>query len=257
MTTETRERLGLDDHRSPWWGEHRSRYHFAVPYVGGRTVLDIACGSGYGGLILRQGGARLVLGIDLSAEGLALARSQRRDGFVLAQADGTRLPLADASVDVVTSFETVEHVHDPGRFIAELRRVLRPDGTLVLSTPNALVTRPVHGVPRNPFHIEEFEPAQLAEMLLTSFGQVRQLAQLTHPRFHVSPYWQLPEHVPSSGIDPVRTLIWKAGARLPYTVRETLWRSFARRPFHPGEHDFVFVEEGLDRAHVQVAVCQP
>lgn len=257
MATETHERLGLDDPRSPWWGEHRSRYRFAEPYVAGQTVLDIACGSGYGGRILRDAGARLVLGVDVSAAGLAEARTQRRDGFVLAQADGLLLPLADGSIDVVTSFETVEHVGATMQMLAELRRVLRPGGVLLLSTPNALVTRPVDGVPANPFHVREFTPGELGEMLAEHFSEVRQLAQLTHPRFPVSPYWQLPEHLPSGGVDGARVLVWKAGVRLPHVVREGLWRSLARRSFYPGERDFVFVEGGLDRAHVQVAVCGP
>lgn len=256
MRNQAEERLGLGYPHSPWWGEHRSRYQFAAGYVHEAAVLDVACGSGYGGRILRLSGARFVVGADVSEEALRAAGTQRVPGLHLVQANVGRLPLPDDCVDVVTSFETLEHVDDPGAMLAELRRVLRPGGTLVLSTPNALVTRPVNGVPANPYHVREFTPLELRAMLDQHFADVRQLGQLPHPRFRVTPYWQLDEHLPEGVANRARVVIWKVGARLPHRLREPLWQTFARRPFHPGEHDFVFTENGLVSGHVQVAVCR-
>ena len=78
------------------------------------------------------------------------------------------MPFADESFDGVTSFETLEHLHERSQFLAELRRVLRPGGSLVLSTPNASYTKPVNGKPSNPFHIFEYTPLELrAELEVT------------------------------------------------------------------------------------------
>src|SRR5688572_19675174 len=76
---------------SPYWGDHRSRYHFAGSYLRGRTVLDIACGTGFGGPILLRTGAARVVGMDLEWEGLAEARREIVPRYFLCRADGTRL----------------------------------------------------------------------------------------------------------------------------------------------------------------------
>jgi 2-polyprenyl-3-methyl-5-hydroxy-6-metoxy-1,4-benzoquinol methylase len=117
---------------------HLRRYDLAATLARGRRVLDAACGTGYGASLLRaQGAAASVLGIDIDPDTIDYAR--RRFGapgveFRIASAASTGL--ADASVDLVTSFETIEHMEDPETLLAEFVRVLRPGGTLVLSTPN-------------------------------------------------------------------------------------------------------------------------
>jgi SAM-dependent methyltransferase len=242
---------------SPWWGEHRSRYHFAGSIVAGRTVLDVACGTGFGGLILLKAGAEWVLGTDLSREGLDVARKAVMPRYHLFQADGTRLPLRDSCVGAITSFETLEHVPQYHQFIAELRRVLRPDGVLILSTPNALHTRPVDGKPRNPFHAREFTPGELHGLLDRPFGRVQLLGQRTHPRYRVSPYWELRERLPRDLAGRLRVLGWKAQARLPYALKNTASQVLHGHSFYPGEHDFVFTPEAVETGHVLVAICQP
>src|SRR5207302_1833392 len=96
--------------------------------------------------------------------------------------DGTRLPLRHDSIEVIVSFETLEHVPQFDEFVTELRRVLKADGVLLLSTPNALHTRPLDGKPRNPFHVREFTPNELLALLRGSFRRVQLLGQRTHPR---------------------------------------------------------------------------
>jgi 2-polyprenyl-3-methyl-5-hydroxy-6-metoxy-1,4-benzoquinol methylase len=241
---------------SPWWGEHRSRYHFAGGFAAGKTVLDIACGTGFGGPILLASGAASVVGVDLSAEGLREARRELRQGFSLCQSDGTRLPLADGSIDLVTSFETLEHVPAYEALVAELERVLRPGGVLVLSTPNALHTRPVDGVPRNPFHVKEFLPEELRRLLARHFPSVEMLGQRTRTEYGSCPFWELPEHVPRDPTGRARTLVWKAIARLPAAARTPASRVLLGREFYPGEHDFQFHTGAQREGHVLVAVCR-
>lgn len=250
------ERISLDP-SSPWFGEHRSRYHFARQFVAGATVLDIACGTGFGAPIMFEGGAARVLSADLDPVALTEAAAQLSPHQLLCRADVTRLPLAMHSVDVITSFETLEHVTDAPAMLRELRRVLRPAGSLVLSTPNALHTKPVDGVPANPFHVKEYLPQELSELLRDHFGSVQLLGQRTSPRFKVSPYWDRPELLPTDPIGRARVLSWKVQARLPFQLRERLSRSLHGHGFYPGEDDFVFDAGQVEQGHVLVAVCRP
>jgi SAM-dependent methyltransferase len=107
--SEAEERLGYDP-TSELWGEHRSRYRFAAQWVAGKRVLDVACGAGFGLEMLRAAGANAV-GLDLDFDALCQGSQ--------AQADATRLPLSDASMDVVASFETIEHVPDARALVVE------------------------------------------------------------------------------------------------------------------------------------------
>ncbi|HEY7322214.1 MAG TPA: class I SAM-dependent methyltransferase [Candidatus Binatia bacterium] len=116
---------------------HGARYEFATKYVDGRSIADVACGLGYGSRILRHAGATTVMGIDLSVEAIHYAQFQHGfDGIMYMIADATRLPIRESSIDVITSFETIEHIPNTGDFLTELARILRPDGTLIVSSPN-------------------------------------------------------------------------------------------------------------------------
>jgi 2-polyprenyl-6-hydroxyphenyl methylase/3-demethylubiquinone-9 3-methyltransferase len=97
----------------------------------GAKLLDVACGGGLFGPHVAGKGYRVV-GVDLSAKSLEQAL---RHGFdEVKQADITQLPYADESMDVVTAGQCLEHVRDPYAVTAELCRVLRPGGTLIVDT---------------------------------------------------------------------------------------------------------------------------
>jgi 2-polyprenyl-3-methyl-5-hydroxy-6-metoxy-1,4-benzoquinol methylase len=145
--------------------DHLRRYLFAQTFVWGKTVLDIACGTGYGSDILRRGGAREVISLDLSAQALAYA-ANRWKALRLCQADAGRLPLPAGSSEVVVSFETLEHLPDPDAFLREVARVLTPDGVFVLSTPNRALASPGSVVPFSPYHTFEPLEAELRDLLV-------------------------------------------------------------------------------------------
>jgi GT2 family glycosyltransferase/protein-L-isoaspartate O-methyltransferase len=149
--------------------EHYHRYLFASSYCEGCEVLDLACGEGYGAALLAQVAARVV-GIDIDRATVAAARQKYGAAVTFVCADGASIPLADASVDVVVSFETIEHVPDPERLLHELRRVLRQDGVLVISSPNKSVYGALH--PPNQFHVRELEQDEFARMLEQRFRHV-------------------------------------------------------------------------------------
>lgn len=116
---------------------HRARYEFALNYVQNLEVADIASGLGYGCRILKEGGAKIVRGIDASPEAIAYARSEHEvDGITFEVGDATLIPLADGSVDTITSFETIEHIPDTTRLLGEFCRVLKPRGEFIVSSPN-------------------------------------------------------------------------------------------------------------------------
>ncbi len=111
------------------------RYSWASSHCRGRRVLEIACGTGQGlGLLARD--ATSVIGCDLEAANIEIARSSYGDRFALHVADAAHLPAPDASVDVVLICEALYYLPDVSAFLNECRRVLVPDGTLLITTNN-------------------------------------------------------------------------------------------------------------------------
>ncbi len=107
--------------------EHLVRYLVATELAPDRRVLDAACGEGYGTALLAGAGSSSATGLDLDEAAIAHARSNHpAPEFVVG--DVGDLPFDDASFDLIVCFETIEHVPDPGRALAELQRVARAGG---------------------------------------------------------------------------------------------------------------------------------
>ena len=162
--------------RGAIWYEHWHRYAVVAPLVQSKRVLDAACGEGYGSFLLAQSAAQ-VTGIDVDAPAVAHARSRYpRDNLAYTEASVTALPLADASVDIVVSFETIEHLAEQAAMLDEFRRVLAPGGALILSSPN----RPVYNQDAgesNHYHVKELDRAELRALLDAHFAQQAWYAQ--------------------------------------------------------------------------------
>ncbi len=157
--------------------EHLHRYAWCLPAVAGKDVLDIACGEGYGSAAMAAV-ARSVTGVDISAEAVAHATTTygSRPHLRYLQGSAAAIPLPDACVDVVVSYETVEHLHEQEQMLAEIRRVLRPDGVLVMSSPNR-VTYSEKAGHHNEFHVRELDFDEFATLLGRQFPAVRYLGQ--------------------------------------------------------------------------------
>jgi ubiquinone/menaquinone biosynthesis C-methylase UbiE len=148
--------------------EHEARYRWAATIVVGKQVLDAGSGVGYGAQICSEAGAERVVGVDVSEHALADARALGRGAaaeFVVG--DLLELPFPDRSFDVVVCFEAIEHVEDVERVLDELRRVLRDDGVLLISSPN----RGVYPG-GNPHHVHELTSDELSEALGRRFANI-------------------------------------------------------------------------------------
>lgn len=177
LLTGERTLPGIPD-ENYWFRRHEAAYRALVPFVLGARVLEAGAGEGYGAELFRSGGAAAVHALDYDAR--AAAHAARRYPDVSAvRGDLQHLPYADGAVDVVASLQTIEHLHDQAGFLDECARVLRPAGTLLVTTPNRLTFSPGREKPLNPFHTRELAADELRELLSPSF-QVTRLWGVRH-----------------------------------------------------------------------------
>ncbi len=160
--------------------EHVARYRFAARFAAGAVVLDAGCGSGYGSAELGgMGEAARVVGIDVSPDAVRHAASTfGGTGICFLQAACETLPFANGAFDLVVAFEVIEHLERWRDLLGEARRVLRPAGILLVSTPNKAYyaeTRAAAGP--NPFHVHEFECGEFRAALCAVFPHVHLWSQ--------------------------------------------------------------------------------
>jgi SAM-dependent methyltransferase len=152
------------------------RYIYAERLAEKKIVLDVACGEGYGSHLLGAR-ARSVLGIDIDPATVAHAERRYASDRVRFQVGHIAcLPVADASVDIAVCFETIAHVADQPGAVAELRRVLKPEGILVISTSDIAV-RDSAWPTDTPFHRHELTGPEFVSLLERQFPTVRFLVQ--------------------------------------------------------------------------------
>jgi 2-polyprenyl-3-methyl-5-hydroxy-6-metoxy-1,4-benzoquinol methylase len=138
---------------------HLRHYEIAARYISGKRVLDIACGTGYGSQILRLAGASTVVGVDACPDTVQYAEQRY-------QTDGVKFICADAEqfewseqFDVVVSFETIEHLRHPNKFLERIRRLLVVEGDFLLSVPLG-ETRHF-----DPYHLHAFTQEEIFALL--------------------------------------------------------------------------------------------
>ncbi len=156
------------------YDEHIYRYIFAASLTENKVVLDVACGTGYGAGYMAEKRAGQVVGADMSMAAVDYARERfgedNKARFVCANA--VKLPFTDNAFDIVVSFETIEHIRQYRKFLAECRRVLKEDGLLICSTPNRRIFSPNLAKPINTFHVKEFWPEEFHRLLRRYFADI-------------------------------------------------------------------------------------
>ena len=166
--------------------EHVHRYFLARELAKGKDVLDIACGEGYGANLLAEIAASVV-GVDIFAEAVRHAQGKyRRKNLDFKVGACSKIPLGDSSVDLVVSFETIEHHDEHELMMFEIKRVLRPGGILILSSPDKKEYTDLSGQ-KNQFHVKELYRADLEKLLKDHFKYQELFGQRVQTGSYVAP----------------------------------------------------------------------
>jgi len=151
---------------------HMARYSLAMNICSGKDVLDLSCGQGYGSYLLSTWGAKSVVGVDIDDPTITVAGELfKRDHLSYICGNGENLFMfPDDSFDLIISCETIEHVPNPYIFLGELKRVLRNNGTLILTCPNDHYYFP-EDTQSNPYHLRKYTLEEFENLVNPFFGK--------------------------------------------------------------------------------------
>ncbi len=173
MCFEERFILDKNSKKNIIYNEHLIRYELAKKFVSGKIVLDIACGSGFGAKILARAGAEKVTAVDIDEKTVKKARNKNwLKNIVYRQGNAENLAEKNETFDIIVSFETIEHLKNPEKYLKELKRVIKNNGLIFISTPNKKISKE-----KNPFHFKEFEKEEFKEILSKYFKSILLLEQ--------------------------------------------------------------------------------
>jgi ubiquinone/menaquinone biosynthesis C-methylase UbiE len=216
--------------------EHQHRYVFANNFVKGKVVLDIACGEGYGSYYISNA-AQQVIGVDISKDAVThAAQKYNRENLSYLTGDCAQIPLDDNSVDVIISFETIEHHDKHVVMMNEIHRVLKEDGLLIISSPDKHYYSDIPNY-SNPYHVKELYRDELEALIQTYFSNTCILSQklcaasliITEDKdlksafksYHNSTYEFLPDNI-TEIFTPLYQVAIASNAQLPDAVNTLL-----------------------------------
>lgn len=249
--------------------EHFHRYEWCLPYVAGRKVLDIACGEGYGSRILARTAAS-VIGVDIADEAVSHAQQVYAgvEHLSFRQGDAAEIPLPDHSVEVVVSFETIEHHDRHVEMISEIRRVLTEDGLLIISSPNKKIYSDLAGGDHNHFHVKELYFSEFDALLRDYFSSVAHFGQrvtagsLLLPLQAEAPGTALSTYTETSSgvlernpqhIEPMYYLAVAANRPLPPLPAATAYFSEIDNPFYEKQREVLELGKEIRRMSDYIA----
>ncbi len=163
--------------------EHWHRYLYASQFVKGKIIVDIGCGEGYGSFLLAQNAQR-VFAIDNNYDTIKLAANKyTADNLEFKVGSLSSIPIEGESIlDGIISFESIEHIDEKEQeaFLGEVKRLLKPEGFLLISTPNKMVYSDKTGY-KNKFHQREFYTQEFHAFLQKYFTHIKLLGQKVYP----------------------------------------------------------------------------
>lgn len=164
-----------------WYRRHLVVYEWIAARVGGRRVLDMACGEGYGSAVLARSAAAVV-GVDANPEAHEHARLRYRQANLSFERDLVETYGRPGEFDAVVFLQTIEHVQDPRAVLSHFREVLGSGGVAYVSTPNLLRLAPPGAEKSgNPWHLKEYRAEEFAALCTSVFSHV-ELLGLFHAR---------------------------------------------------------------------------
>ncbi|OGK62475.1 hypothetical protein A2334_05560 [Candidatus Roizmanbacteria bacterium RIFOXYB2_FULL_38_10] len=186
--------------------EHVLRYQFVSKYIKGKTVLDVACGSGYGSYIIANSGAKKVYAADCDSKTISYAKKRYpHDNINYICTDAAKLSVANCLIDVVVSFETIEHLSKPKLFLKEMYRLLKRTGICIISTPNKHCS-----LEDNPYHLKEYTFSEFTNILEQYFpGKKYYFGQRKVIKPIISFYLFLKRYLPSVFLPLLRIRPWE------------------------------------------------
>jgi glycosyltransferase involved in cell wall biosynthesis/ubiquinone/menaquinone biosynthesis C-methylase UbiE/GT2 family glycosyltransferase len=156
--------------------EHLHRYLLAKELTKNKIVLDIASGEGYGSALISEY-AKKVIGVDIDKEVVSHANNKySSDNLEYKHGSCASIPVDDSSIDIVVSFETIEHHEQHDEMMREINRVLKLDGVLLISSPNKHEYSDVNNYV-NPYHVKELYKEELESLLKKHFKNISLLGQ--------------------------------------------------------------------------------
>lgn len=237
---------------------HKKAYARAAEAAEGCDVLDLGCNNGYGTTTIAAN-CRSIVGVDVSAAAIEEARERFADTPARFQCvDGGTLAFADASFDLVTSFQVIEHVVDVGSYLAEIDRVLRPGGAALFTTPNRDIRLDPGMPPWNRFHVREYSAAALREALSVTFGDVAVEGLFAKPDLYAVEFNRVSKarriaRLPGFRVLRRMTFLQRWAKWLRRRMRAETGKAFLDRW---SLDDLHYQPDGLDQALDLIAICR-
>lgn len=179
------ERLEFDNsehYRAIEGAIHINRYLLVKRICEGKKILDVACGEGYGSYLLSKWGAASVHGVDISEIAINNAKSNFSSegiSFLCKNVENMQNVFESKSFDMIVSFETIEHLQNPVSFLNELKRLIKPDGIIIISCPNDYYYYPTEDM-SNPFHVKKYTMDDFKELTQQVLGKANEYFVGTH-----------------------------------------------------------------------------
>ncbi len=243
----------LLEEQSPWWAEHIHRYNEVLKIIKSTdTLLDIACGTGFGSNILAKKAAQ-VIGGDIDKTTITENNTiYQKENLTFQELDGTKLPFDDNTFDVLVSFETIEHTIHYEEMIKEFKRVVKPTGKLFISTPNFYLNSP-SGIVTNPFHTQEFTPDVFTALISTYFQKFEIFGQ-EYIRYKNK---KTINHRIAHKIEQFHYL--RGIRKLPLKLQNIAINLLINKPQYPTLEDYTLTKDRsiiAEKCITQIAICE-
>jgi len=165
--------------------EHLHRYRFAREFAKDKKVLDLACGEGYGSFMLSEV-SKGIIGIDIDKNVIGHATSKyNKENLRFIVGSIKEIPIEGKDIfDLIICFEALEHITEQDKLITEVKRLLRPDGIFLVSSPNKYIYSDQSGY-QNPFHKRELYFNEFTKLLDKYFKHTYIYGQTVNPSSNI------------------------------------------------------------------------